>query len=77
MAKKGKTIWVTDTEFALVSESKELFQRFTGVKMSWGAYISALSLGAVAAKSLSGFLIRCPECGHQVEMSLVKPRLKR
>jgi len=72
---KGKTIWVTEKEFALINESRELFFMFTGVKMSWGAYLTALSLGALAAKSLEGFLIRCPDCGSQVEMILEKPHL--
>jgi len=72
---KGKTIWVTEKEYALISESRELFRMFTGVKMSWGAYLTALSLGALAAKSLEGFLVRCSNCGEQVEMILEKPRL--
>jgi hypothetical protein len=74
--KKGRTIWVSDNEYAMISESKELFRMMTGVKISWGAYITALSLGAIAAKSLSGLLIRCPNCRHEVEMVLVKPKLK-
>ena len=71
----GKTIWLSNKEYALISESKELFTAFTGVKVSWGAYLTALSLGALAAKSLEGFLIRCPDCGSQVEMVLEKPHL--
>jgi hypothetical protein len=71
----GKTIWLSDREYSLISESRELFRMFTGVKMSWGAYLTALSLGALAAKSLEGFLIRCPDCGSQVEMILEKPHL--
>ena len=76
MAKGQKGIFVTETEYALIAESKELFQMMTKVKMSWGAYIAALSFGALAAKVLSGVLIRCPDCGHEVEMPLVKPKLK-
>lgn len=48
----------------------------TGVKISWGAYLTALSMGAITAKALSGLLIRCPGCGREVEMLLVKPKLK-
>ena len=73
--KKGKSIWLTEQEYVLINESKELFRMFTGVKMSWGAYLTALSLGALAAKSLEGFLIRCPSCQAQVEMVLEKPHL--
>lgn len=71
----GKSIWLTEREYALINESKELFRMFTGVKMSWGAYLTALSLGALAAKALEGFLIRCPNCEQEVEMVLEKPRL--
>ena len=75
MAKGQKGIFVTEREYALINESRELFFKFTGCKMSWGAYITALSLGALAAKSLEGFLIRCPNCQEQVEMILEKPHL--
>ena len=72
----GKTIWVTEKEKALLAEGRELFTRFTGAKISWGAYLCALSIGALAAKVITGFLIRCPECEHEVEMKLVNPRME-
>ena len=74
---KGKTIWLTHEQYALVNESRELFRLFTGVKLSWGAYLGALSLGALTAKALSGFLMRCSNCGHETEMILKKPRVHR
>lgn len=74
MAKKGKTIWVTTEEYALIAESKELFTGFTKTKISWGAYICALSLGALAAKASIGIAISCPGCGHEVEINMVNPR---
>ena len=77
MKKGGRSIWITDAEYVLMNESRELFRVFTGVKMSWGAYLTALSLGALAAKSLSGLLMRCPNCDGEVSMILVKPRVKR
>jgi hypothetical protein len=73
---RGTTIWVSNPEYALLAEGKELFSRFTGVKISWGAYLSALSIGALAAKAITGVLIRCPSCGGEVEMKLVKPRIE-
>lgn len=72
----GKTIWVTDKEFALLAEGRELFTRFTGAKISWGAYLCALSIGALAAKVITGIAIRCPECEHEVEMKMVNPRME-
>ncbi len=73
--KYQKTIALTNHEYALLAESKELFRMLTGVKMSWGAYVCALSLGALAAKALTGLLIRCPECGSEVEMVMIKPKV--
>lgn len=50
---------------------------FTKTKISYGAYLCALSLGAVAAKALNGLTSRCPECGNEVVMTLEKPTVKR
>jgi hypothetical protein len=77
MSKKyQKTIALTEYEYALLNEARELFFMFTGCQMSWGAFVTALSFGALAAKTLDGFLIRCPQCGNEVKMILVKPKLK-
>lgn len=68
---------MTDTEYTLIAEGKELFTALTGVKISWGAYLTALSFGALAAKTLSGLLIHCPECGNDVEMVMKLPAVKK
>lgn len=74
---KGTTIWLTTKEQALIAESKELFSRFTGIKkISWGAYICALSLGSLTAEALIGVVMKCPDCGREVEIKLVNPRLE-
>lgn len=72
----GKTIWVTPKEYALLAEGKDLFTRFTETKISWGAYLCALSMGAIAAKVITGILIRCPNCEEEVEMKMVNPRFE-
>ena len=72
----GKTIWVTQKEYVLLAEGRELFTGFTGAKISWGAYLCALSIGALATKVITGFLITCPECEHEVQMKLVNPRVE-
>jgi hypothetical protein len=74
---EGTTIWVTKQEYALLSESKDLFTRFTKAKISWGVYLCALSLGGIAAKSLNGIVSRCPDCGHGVVMTLENPMGQR
>lgn len=73
---KGTSIWLTREEKALIEEGKDLFTRFTGAKISDGAYLCALSMGALSVKVIEGILIRCPECGHEVEMTMVNPRVK-
>lgn len=72
--KYQKSIGLTKTEYALLAEGRELFTKFTGAKMSWGAYLCALSIGALAAKVITGILIRCPNCEQEVEMKMVNPR---
>ena len=75
---KGTTIWLTKHEYALLNEGRELFCGFTGLKkISWGAYLSALSIGALAAKAITGLTIRCPNCENEVEMTLVNPRRRQ
>jgi len=72
--KKGTTIWVTTEEYALLAEGRDLFTGFTKSKISWGAYLCALSIGALAAKAAIGITMRCPDCKHEVEMKLSNPR---
>lgn len=71
---KGKVIWLTDYEYALFEECRETFRILTGAKISRGAFICAISLGASAAKSLTGVAVRCPDCGREVVMELHNPR---
>jgi hypothetical protein len=77
MAKGQKGIWVTDKEYALIAECKEMVEAFSGTRMSWGAFMCCLSFGALAAEAMSGFLRRCPNCGDEVQMVLIHPKLKR
>lgn len=73
----GTTIWLTRREYALIAEGRDLWVGFTGSKISWGAYLCALSIGALAAKSLTGITIRCPDCGCETVMTLDNPMGKR
>lgn len=76
MKDDGKTIWLSKAEYALLAEGKDLFTRFTKTRISWGAYLCALSMGAIAAKAINGLAIRCPDCGNEVEMKLINPWLE-
>lgn len=67
------TIWVTREEKAFLAEAKTLFSGFTKSKISWGAYLCALSIGGLAMKATIGITMRCPDCGHEVEVKLSNP----
>jgi hypothetical protein len=71
---KGKVIWLSDYESVLFEEARETFSLLTGAKISRGAFICAISLGASAAKSLTGIKVRCPDCGREVVMELHNPK---
>ena len=73
-AKMAKSIGITDEEYAFLSEAKDLFSGFTKTKISWGAYLCALSVGGLAMKASIGITGRCPECGHETELRLSNPR---
>ena len=68
------TISVTKEEMAFLKEAKDLFSGFTKAKISWGAYLCALSMGGLAMKTTIGILSRCPDCGHEVELRMSNPR---
>ena len=77
MTKNGKSIWLSSTEYQLLLEAKELFEGFTGAKISWGAFVVALSMGATAARSLNGIQSMCTNCGKTVEIRMVKPTRRK
>jgi hypothetical protein len=78
MAKGQKGIYVTEKEYALIAEAKGLFQAFTDTRrMSWGVFLCAVAFGSLAAEALAGFQRRCPNCGDEVEFTLIHPKLKR
>ncbi len=72
--KNGTSISVTQEEKAFLAEAKSLFAGFTKAKMSWGAYLCALSIGGLAMKATIGITMKCPDCGHEVEVKLSNPR---
>ncbi len=76
MAKGQKGIFVTDAEFKVLQQAKRNFELLTGAKPSWGAYLVALSAGALATYAIRGFELRCPSCEATMEMRLVMPTLE-
>lgn len=75
--RKRKSIALTQYEYALLEESRETFTQLTGVKISQGAFVCALSLGASASKALAGVGVRCPQCNYEVVMQLYRPKKKK
>ncbi len=76
MAKGQKGIFVTDAEFKVLQQAKRNFTALTGADPSWGAYLVALSAGALATYAIRGFELRCPNCEATMEMRLVMPTLE-
>ena len=76
MAKGQKGIFVTDAEFRVLEQARRNFKMLTGAKPSWGAYLVALSAGALATYAIRGFELRCPSCEATMEMRLVMPTLE-
>lgn len=72
----AKSIGVTDAEFKVLQQAKRNFELLTGAKPSWGAYLVALSAGALATYAIRGFELRCPSCETTMEMKLVMPTLE-
>lgn len=71
----GKTIWVTDSEKAILDQAKANFELISGVKMSWGGFLTLISLGALAGSAVTGVKFRCPNCEAVTVMTLECPEL--
>lgn len=76
MARGQKSISVTAAEFKVLGQAKKNFERLTGASPSWGAYLVALSAGALATYAIKGFELRCPSCEATMQMKLVRPEVE-
>lgn len=74
MAEKGTTIWLSGPEYLLLRQGKDLLEAATNAKLSWGAYLCAISFGALASQALTGVLAECPNCGYELKVKMVKPK---
>jgi hypothetical protein len=75
--RKRKSIALTEYQYALFEESRVTFSELTGVNISQGAFVCALSLGASASKALAGIGVKCPQCKYEVVMQLYRPKKKK
>lgn len=73
--RRQKTIAVTLAEFGILKEAKANFEIISGVKMSWGAFLTLVSLGALAGSAVTGARFRCPNCEATTMMTLECPQL--
>jgi len=71
----GTTIWVTDAEKAILEQAKANVGVISGGKMSWGAFLTVMCLGALAGSLVTGAKFRCPNCEWETTMTLECPRL--
>ena len=67
---RQRNISVTTAEYAMLSQAKQGFEGLTRTRLSWGAWLIALSLGSLAARRLAGFKLYCETCGGEVRISL-------
>lgn len=72
---KQKSIAVTPSEYVILTQAKANFELISGVRMSWGAFLTLISLGALAGSSVTGAKFRCPNCEAVTMMTLEMPRL--
>lgn len=71
----GKTIWVTESEKVILDRAKANFELISGVRMSWGGFLTLVSLGALAGSAVTGARFRCPNCESVTMMTLECPTL--
>jgi uncharacterized membrane protein len=74
MAKGQRGIYITEYEFELIKQGKAALEALTGARLSWGAYLTILSLGSFATSFLAGFKLFCPNCGEKMELKVTKPK---
>jgi len=75
MAKDQKSISITIAEFEVLGQARRNFEELINKKISWGAYLVALSSGALATYAIGGqFSFACPNCGGRMEMRYVKQK---
>lgn len=76
MSKPGtqKTIGVTPAVHKVLAHSKEAFEALTNCQISWGAYLVALSSGALATFAIKGLELSCPQCGERAIIRYLTPR---
>lgn len=75
MSKGQQSITVTEHEFQLLRQRKSTLEESLRARISWGAYLTALSVGALSPSGLSGLQLFCPSCGDKMELHLVEPKI--
>lgn len=70
-----KTIAVTAAEHKVLGHAKETFEALTNCKISWGAYLVALSSGALATFAVRGLELSCPQCGERAVIRYLTPKV--
>lgn len=65
MAKGQKGIFVTEAQFKILTHSREILERLSNTRLSWGAYLAILASGSLATYALRGLELSCPNCGDR------------
>jgi hypothetical protein len=67
---KQKTIGVDEEVFHYLCLAKQNFEKVTHLKTSWGGFLVSLSCGALATQAAAGLHLVCPNCEHEMGMSI-------
>lgn len=73
--RKQVNISLTPECYYYLSRAKENFEKMTHLRTSWGAFLIAISSGALAAQAISGLRLRCPNCEHGMTMKITQLRV--
>lgn len=70
---KQKSLSITEAEHKVLSNAKATFEALTNCQISWGAYLVALSSGALATFAVKGLELSCPQCGERAIIRYLTP----
>ncbi|MBA7702763.1 hypothetical protein ES703_111537 [subsurface metagenome] len=72
---KQKNISLSPSSYHYLSIAKAHLEQVTHLSMSWGAFLVAISSGALAAQAISGLKLSCPNCEHEMRMTITQLRV--
>lgn len=72
---KQVNISLSLSSYHYLSAAKANLEKLIHLKMSWGAFLVAISAGALAAQAVTGLKLTCPSCEHEMRMTITQLRV--